>query len=317
MERFSRLPGVRSVSASANTPLSGGIWTDDVSVGEVKASAHFNSVSPRFFETMGTPLVAGRDFTEQDEAEGARNVCIVNQAFVRKYMGTVGLGAQVSTIAGKLPMEVVGIVGDTVFWNLRDAAPAAVYIPHFKEGGRIGIASIEVHAEGSLTNVADLVRGELRAAIPRTAVQTQVVGLTEQLERTLIQERLLAALGSAFGVLALVLAAVGLYGLLAYTVSRATSEIGIRMALGAQRGEVVWMIMRGALRLAAMGVAVGVPAGWAASRLVASTLFGLRPGDPATLAGAAVLLAATAMAAAWLPARKAAKVDPMVALRWE
>lgn len=317
MERFSRLPGVRSVSASANTPLSGGIWTDDVIVDDVKTSAHFNSVSPRFFETMGTPLVAGRDFTEQDEAAGARNVCIVNQAFVRKYADAVGLGGQVSTVAGKLPMEVVGIVGDTVFWNLREAEPPAVYVPHFKEGSRIGFTSIEIHGEGSLNNVAELVRGELRAEIPRTAVQAQVVGLTEQVERTLIQERLLAALGSAFGVLALVLAAVGLYGLLAYTVSRATSEIGIRLALGAQRVEVVWLIMRGALKLTSMGVAVGVPAGWAASRLVASTLFGLRPGDLASLAGAAVLLAATALAAAWLPARKASKVDPMVALRWE
>jgi ABC-type antimicrobial peptide transport system permease subunit len=288
-----------------------------VSVGGIRASAHFNSVSPRFFETMGTPLKAGRDFTEQDEAAGARNVCIINDAFVRKYAGTAGIGTQVSTVAGKLPMEVVGIVGDTVFWNLREAAPPAVYVPHFKQGARIGIASIEVRAEGSLTNVAELVRSELLSAIPRTAVQTQVVGLTEQVERTLIQERLLAALGSAFGVLALVLAAVGLYGLLAYTVSRATSEIGIRMALGAQRSEVVWLIMRGALRLAAMGVAIGVPSGWAASRLVASTLFGLRPGDPSTLAGAAALLAATAMAAAWLPARKASKVDPVVALRWE
>ncbi|HJZ99716.1 MAG TPA: FtsX-like permease family protein, partial [Candidatus Solibacter sp.] len=313
MERLSRLPGVRSASASGNTPLSGGIWTDDVTVGDRKAHAHFNTVSPGYFATMGTPLIAGRDFNSGDE-DGSRNVCIVSQAFA-KALG--GIGSQVLAPGAKAPVEVVGIVGDTVSQSLREKAPPTIYSPYFREGSRISIATIELRVQGSLTQVADLVRKEIRSALPRTATQAQVQGLTEQVERTLMQERLLAALGSAFGVLALVLAAVGLYGLLAYTVSRATSEIGIRMALGAQRGEVVWMVLRGALRLIAIGVVVGAPAGWAASRVVASALFGLEPGDPTTITAAAILLAGTAMAAAWIPARRASRVDPMVALRWE
>jgi predicted permease len=311
LERFSRLPGVRSVSASSNTPLSGMVWSDDVTIGETKASAHLNSVTPRFFETMGIPIVAGRDFTEQDFA-----VCIVNEAFVKKYLPDRVLGTQISIAGFNGPREVIGVTGNTVSRSLRDPSPPAVYLRHFIDG-RIPYSSIQVRAEGSLTRAADLIRTELRAALPRTATQTQVLGLTEQVENTLVQEKLLAALGSAFGVLALVLSAVGLYGLLAYTVSRATGEIGIRMALGAQQATVLWMVLRGALQLVAAGVLIGAPAAWAASRLVASALFGLKPGDPVIIATASLLLAAVAIAAAWIPARKASRVDPMTALRWE
>jgi ABC-type antimicrobial peptide transport system permease subunit len=265
---------------------------------------------------MGTPLIAGRDFTAQDLSAG-HDVCIVNEAFVSKYLREQTLGTPVMTAVSKTPLEVVGIVANTVSRSLRESVPPAIYIPHFKEGGRIGIATIEIRAEGSLAHVAELVRAELRAALPRTAVQSQVLGLTGQVENTLVQEKLLAALGSTFGVLALVLSAVGLYGLLAYTVSRATGEIGIRMALGARQATVIRMILRGALRLVAIGVLLGAPAAWAASKLVASALFGLSPGDPATIAIASILLAAVSIAAAWIPARRASRIDPMVALRME
>jgi hypothetical protein len=265
---------------------------------------------------MGIPLVAGRDFTDQDDATG-RHVCIVNQQFVNKYLPDGIAGASLRTPDSNFPLEVIGVVGNTVPTNLRDAPPPAVFVPYFKEGARIGFVSIEVRAQGSLAQVSALLREELRAALPRTAMQAQVIGLTEQVEGTLVQERLLAALGTAFGALALVLSAVGLYGLLAYTVSRATAEIGIRIAIGAQRSTVLWMVLRGALRLVAIGVVLGAPAAWAASRLVSTALFGLSPGDPLTIAAASMLLATVAIGAAWVPAHRASRIDPMKALRWE
>jgi ABC-type antimicrobial peptide transport system permease subunit len=161
------------------------------------------------------------------------------------------------------------------------------------------------------------VREELRSKLPRTPVQSQVQTLNEQVQRTLIQERLLAALATCFGVLALVLAAVGLYGLLAYLVTRSTGEIGIRMPLGAERGAMLWLVIGGALRLLFFGVALGIPTAWAASRLISSMLFGLTTTDPLTILGATVLVGGTVIVAAFLPAYRASHVDPMVALRYE
>jgi predicted permease len=282
-----------------------------------KEAAHFNAVSPHFFEAMETPLVSGRDFTERD-GPNSLLVAIVNQTFARRYLPDGhALGQQISKAGVKGMIEIVGVVGDTVSQSLRVPAPPAVYLPYFQDPARIGIASFEIRARGSLSEVAAQVRAELRATLPQIAAQVQVQGLSEQVERTLLQERLLAALGSSFGVLALILAAVGLYGLLAYTVARSTGEIGIRMALGAQRGEVLWGVLGGALKLLAWGVALGVPAAWAGSRLIASTLFGLTAADPVVLVGASVLLGTAALAAALVPARRASRVDPMVALRYE
>jgi ABC-type antimicrobial peptide transport system permease subunit len=175
----------------------------------------------------------------------------------------------------------------------------------------------ELRAEASLAGTAALVRDELHARFPEMPAEVQVERLSAQVGRTLSQERMLAALGTCFGSLALILAAVGLYGLLAYTVARSTREIGIRMSLGAKRGEVLaWVLMR-ALRLLAGGVAVGIPIAWVSTRLIGSMLFGLRATDPATALAALGLLTATALAAAFIPALRAARVDPVVALRYE
>ncbi|HXB70298.1 MAG TPA: ABC transporter permease [Candidatus Acidoferrales bacterium] len=321
LNRYAGLPGVLSASLSNNTPLSGGIHSGPVSINgqpPTQESAHFNSVSPRFFETLGTPRVLGRDFNEHDEA-GAAAVAIVNEAFVRRYLpGVPPMGQQVAMGENRAkPMEIVGVVKDAVSFSLRQPPPPTVYAPYLQNPETVGFIYFEIRAAGSLSQTAALVRDDLRARFPQTPVQAQVLPLTEQVDRALIQERLLAALGACFGVLALMLAGVGLYGLLAYTVTRSTSEIGIRMALGAMPGEVLWLVLGSALRLVCLGVAVGIPAAWAASRLIATMLFGLTATDPFTILGATLMLILAALLAAFLPARRATHVDPMVALRHE
>jgi ABC-type antimicrobial peptide transport system permease subunit len=268
---------------------------------------------------MGTPLVLGRDFTERDRP-GASGSAIVNETFARKYFPEgYPLGQQISIANPGYPaFEVVGVVKDTASeFSLREPAPPSVDLPYFQYPDLIGFTSFEIRAGSSVARTAALVRDELREKFPAGSVEYQVEALTEQVQRTLIQERLLAALGSCFGGLALLLAAVGLYGLLAYTVTRSTSEIGIRMALGATRTEVLGLVFSRALRLLGFGIALGIPAAWAGSRLIASMLFGLTATDPLTILGATVLLGTTALLAALLPALRAAHVDPMVALRYE
>ncbi|MGA3236989.1 MAG: FtsX-like permease family protein [Bryobacteraceae bacterium] len=328
LNRFQQLPGVVSASISANTPLNGVTWTDAVAInGQMTTeTVHFNLAGPRFFETLGTPLVLGRDFGQGDRA-GAPATAIVNEAFVRKYFsdgkpgdnpGSSALGQRLTfTVPASTTAQIVGVVASTVARNLREEAQPFVYLPYFQYGDEITSGTFEIRAQGSLARTAALVSEQLRARFSGTPAQIREQTLSEQVGRTLVQERTLAALGSCFGVLALILAAVGLYGLLAYMVARSTNEIGIRMALGARRAEVVGLVLRGALRLLAFGILLGVPVAWAGSRWIGSMLFGLRGTDPLTASIAAVILAATGLSAALFPAWRAARVDPLAALRHE
>jgi predicted permease len=320
LERFSHVPGVVSASVSSNTPLSGGVYSEPVSINgqpPTKESAHVNLVAPRYFETLGTPLVQGRDVSAGDRI-GSAGVAVVNEEFARRFLEGPALGQRVSIPNPRYDsFEIVGVVKGTAAQSLRQAAPPALYLPAFQFPEMIGAAYFEVRVQGSPARTAGLLREELRARFPAMPAQFLVEPLTEQVRRTLIQERLLAALGTCFGALALVLAGVGLYGLLAFAVARSTREIGIRMALGARREEVLgWVLVR-ALKLLAYGVVVGIPAAWAAARLIGSMLFGLDTTDLPTTLAAAGLLGATALAAAWIPARRAARLDPMAALRYE
>lgn len=320
LHRFERLPGVISATLSSNTPLSGAIWSEPVSINgqpPTKESAHINLVAPKYFNTLGTPLMLGRDFNAEDRP-GASGVAIVNETFARQFLGEHPLGQRVSIPNPHYDsFEVVGVVKDTRSWSLREAAPPSLYLPAFQYPQMIGAAYFELRAEGSLARTAALARDVLHARFRSIPAAVQAEPFTEQVRRTLTQERMLAALGTCFGALALILAAVGLYGLLAYAVARSTSEIGIRIALGARRGEVLGWVLWRALRLVACGIALGIPGAWAGSRLVSSTLFGLTPTDPPAICGATALFALTALAAALLPAFRAARIDPMVALRYE
>jgi predicted permease len=316
LRQIENLPGVVSASLAGNTPLSGGLWTDRIAIDNQPPSgetAHINSVTPRFFETMRTPLVAGRDFTARDDAS-APSVAIVNEAFVRRWFPDGrSIGRHVSAGTSLADMQIVGVVKDAISQTLREPPPPAVYVPLFQR--QTEFPTFVVYASGSLTQVASELRHQLQTDLPNTAIEIHT--LTAQVEGALVQERLMAMLAASFGALALILAAVGLYGLIAYTVARRTSELGIRIALGAGHGNVMWLVIEGALRLLAFGLLLGVPAAWAASRLVTSMLWGLSATDPATILAAIALLMVTGVLAGWVPARRAARIDPMASLRCE
>lgn len=318
LQQIEQVPGLVTAALAGNTPLSGGWRTDAVTINGQPASgesAHFSSISPHYFETMRTPLVAGRDFNDRDDATDPA-VAIVNEAFVEQYFPSGSpIGQRVSAAAMRDPPggQIVGVVKNAISQNLRNSPPPAVYVPIFQR--QTEFPTFVVRVSGSLNQVASILRSELQPKLPGAAVQIHT--LTAQVEAALVQERLMATLAGTFGVLALILAAIGLYGLLAYTVARRTNELGIRMALGANRGEVMWLVIRDAVRLLAVGVIAGLPVAWAAARLIRSMLFGLTAADPATVFAAAAILTAAGVLAGYLPARRAARVDPMAALRYE
>jgi predicted permease len=321
-QKIERLSGMQSVSYSLITPLAGGGISQDISINGRPVSqeqTHFNWVSRRYFETMGTPLVIGREFTVRDTTSSPR-VAIVNRAFARRYLPAGSELVQRLTVGSRqaVEFEIVGVVTDSIYETLREAAPPTVYCPVSQRAGVLTAAFgvvFEAHATGSLAQAAETLRATLQPALPGSPVE--VHALNEQVERALVRERLMASLASCFGVLGLVLAAIGLYGLLTYTVARRTNEIGIRLALGAMRREVLWMVIRHVMVLLGMGIAMGIPVAWGASRLVSSMLFGVKGTDPWTIGAATATLTAAGLVAGFLPAWKASRVDPMVALRHE
>jgi len=320
VDALQRVPGLVSVSVSTHTPLNGSVWSD-IAVPKGRPlperdTAYFIGAGPRYFETMQTPLVAGREFTERDAA-GAPAVAIVNEAFARRYFPNqqpVGQYLTASVQGDRHDLEIVGLAKDTNAAGLRRPPPATVYVAYRQLSGPSS-TTIEARAAGSLMEAAAAIRRALQPKLPDTPIDVRP--LSAQIEAAMVQERMMATLATAFGALALLLACIGLYGLHAYAVARRTKEIGVRIALGAQPRRVIAMVLTGAGRLVAIGVALGLPAAWAGSLWVQSMLFGVKPADPTTIAGAIAVLMSAALAAAYLPARRAARVDPMVALRHE
>jgi predicted permease len=314
VQQIERLPGIQSVSLSITTPLNSGVSYSVTFPGQPPHETIANTVSPHYFDTMRTPILLGRDFTPADDVSAPR-VVIVNQTFVTRYFPDGHpLGRHMLVQSNpSVDHEVVGVVKDVLTESLRDAPQPTIYVPFLQRGGRA--AWIEVYAVGSLAQVSTAVRGVLQPKLPGAPVRIRT--LTDQVTASLVKERLMATLAGCFGTLALALAGVGLYGLLAYSVARRTKEIGIRMALGARQARVLRNVMMAAIRLVAIGIALGLPAAWAASTWVKSMLFGLTPTDPATVVGAALVLGGAALLAAYLPARRASRVDPMTALRHE
>ena len=320
--RLRRVPGVTSVSAASYAVLSDNNWQNTVHVegyhpaeGE-DMNPGFNQVLPGFFQTMGAHLVAGRDFSERDIA-GAPNVVIVNEEFVRRFFPhaspigrRIGFGAQ-----GPLTMEIIGVASNMKGGDLKEATKPWTYTPEMQDQAPSELTFYLRTGNDplSLAQAARQVVAGMDAALPVYQVKT----LERQVEETHFLDRLFAWLSAAFGVLATLLASVGLYGITAYAVARRTQEIGIRMALGAERANVLSLILRELLVLVAAGVLLGVPAVLALGRLVESQLFGIRANDPMVIASAVALIVAVSAIAGYVPARRATRIDPMTALRYE
>jgi predicted permease len=322
LDRVRAVPGIDSAADASIVPVSGNSWNNNVTVegsDKLKGTPNFNRVTPGYFKTLRTPLLAGRDFDDHDTATSPY-VAIVNQTFVSKILeGANPLGVRIhqETYQGRPAptYSIVGLVKDTKYQDLREEPRPIVYVVAAQDDKPDLGAQFLIHSNLPMATVLPSVKQALSSASPDIALEFHE--LSTQIRDSLLKERLMATLSGFFGFLAALLATVGLYGVISYTVARRTNEIGIRMALGAQRGNVVGMIMREAGFLLAIGIAIGAALSLAAARTATSLLFGLKPHDPATLGLAVIALAAVAAAASFLPAHRASRLDPMAALREE
>ena len=327
-ERLRALPGVENVTLSEvgyisdsmeNTPF---LPEGQIQDPEQDQSAWNNAVSPSFFHTMGIPIMAGRDFNENDTAS-APKVGILSESLARKaFPGQNPIGKHFLAhfhpsegAAGDL-IEVVGICGDTRYWSLKQNPVGMFYQPYLQVQNLDFGATYEVRTSMSPGSIAPSLRAAVQAIDPDLPLQ-DIRTQQEQIDASMQQERIIAALTASFGVLALLLASVGVYGVMAYSVAQRTSEIGIRIALGALPKEVLAMVLREATWIGMGGIIFGLGATLLTTQMVKSLLYGLQPNDPAVLAASATLLALIGLAATWVPARRAAAVQPMEALRHE
>jgi predicted permease len=323
-ERLRSVPGASLVS-SANVPAiaghnaSMGITVEGFTPnGEDGSDSFVNAVGPDYFRTMGIPLVAGREFRNADHS-AAPKVAVVNEAFVRHFArdrNPIGLRIGRGTgNAVKLELEIVGVVRDNKYSDLRETPRRVFYTP-YRQQERQSMMYFYLRTMVPPGRVAPTVRREVAALDPNLPLH-DLKTMRVQLEENLFAERMLSMLTSAFAGLATLLAAVGLYGVLAFNVARRTREIGIRMALGAASGHVRGLVVREIAIMLAIGFTVGLAAAAGAARLFESVLYGMKPWDPFVYGAATVLLAAVAMAAAYVPARRATRVEPLIALRYE
>jgi len=324
-DRLSALPNASSVTLATYSPMSGTNRNSTITVrGYTPAQGEDVAVSdllvgPSFAETLGVPLLLGREIGLQDTPASTK-VAVVNQSFAKAFFqdqNPIGRRMTFEEDSDKDDFEIVGVIGDAKFDSAKEKADRSVYRPIF-----------QVQDQGAYSNVLALrttgdplnLSAPVRAAITQVSDRLPILNLTSlriQTDESLKQEKLIAQLVSFFGLLGLGLSCVGLYGIMAHAVVRRTNEIGIRMALGADRGHIIWMVLKESLLLVAVGVVIGVPAAWGAAHLISNQLFGLNPSDPVTLLTAVILLSLVAALAGYLPARKASRVNPLAALRYE
>jgi len=323
LERVRSLPGVRSAGLVSIVPLGGVRGGTDVTVPRPEAplerqtlQVNVNWVSPGYFQTIGIPLLGGRDFTERDTA-GTPLVAVINEQMARRFWpGEDAVGKQFQLTRPPSAVEIIGVVrdGKGKMRNFREQARPCFYVPLYQH--YCPQMTLEARTAGDPVGMLAAVRREVQALdkdLPLGELQT----LKSHLDNALSQERMTVVLLSALGLLALTLASVGIYGVMSFSVVQRTPEIGIRMALGAQASEVLRMVLRRGVVLILTGLGIGLGAAYVATRFIASLLYGVSATDPATFAGISVLLAGVAVLATYIPARRATKVDPMTALRYE
>ena len=330
LQNIRALPGVTAAGYTAVPVLHGWEWDSTISVEGHKAAdgedmqAFMNSPSDGYFQAMGTTLLEGRDFRQTDQKDWGDDpkvsvggkVAIVNKEFAKHFFKDRGaLGRRIGFGDGpdsKLDIEIVGVVENSLYEGPREGVRRQVFIPNY---GKWGVAFYVRTATGTKSTYNAL-RNELRkldASMPMYELKT----VETQLDETLLTDRLVALLSSGFAFLATLLAAIGLYGVMAFVVTRRTRELGLRMALGAQRASVIWLVMKETLFLLVIGLAVGVPSAMALGRYVSNQLYGIQTSDPWIAVSTIVVLAIVAAAAGMIPAHRASRIEPILALRFE
>jgi predicted permease len=321
-EAVAALPGITAVTTSTVPLLAGNNWGSNVSIDGFEAGpdtdthAMFSRIGSGFFRSFGIGLAAGREFAPTDSMD-APKVAIVNEAFVRKFSpSSSALGKRMQMGAGgKNDIEIVGIVKDAKYSQVKDATPPLFYLPYRQDPG-IGATTFYVKTTLPTEQTVPALRQAIAALDSNLPIE-QLKTLEAQVNENIVLDRLVSTLAAAFAALATVLAAVGLYGVLAFTVARRTREIGIRLAIGASTSAIRNMVLREVGVMVAVGVAVGLPAAWLLGRYAETLLYEIKSGDPAVLAGAILLVALVSFGSGYLPARRAMSTDPMQALRYE
>ncbi|HWX53822.1 MAG TPA: ABC transporter permease [Verrucomicrobiae bacterium] len=325
--RLASLPGVRAVCSSKNGLFSGSESGESIKVeGYVAAKEEDNTaasddVGVNYFAAVGIPLLLGRDIGLQDTAASPR-VAVINETMAKFYFGNTNPIGKKFTFGqeddklSKVPVEIIGVSRDARDHEIRGTVPRRYYVPIAQAANTLAVLNFEVRTAGNATSVVEAARQQIKAFDSKVPIY-RVRSLNESVDRQISNEILIAKLSSFFAGLALLLACVGLYGVMSYSVTARTREIGVRMALGAQRPDVLWLVLREAMKLVVVGVIIGIPAAFLSSRLLSSMLFGLKATDMTSMLAVVLVLVTVALIAGFVPARRATKVDPMVALRYE
>jgi predicted permease len=320
-DEMARQPGVTGVTSAIVAVLAGNNWGTDVTVQgfqrgpDIDSNSRFNRVGPDYFKTLGIPLIAGREFTRQDAAKSPK-VAIVNEAFVRKFkLGPDAIG-KLMTDEGETPdTQIIGVAKNSKYSEVKDAVPALFFAP-YKQADRVQSMTFYVKTAADPEQLVGQIPRLLQGIDPNLPVE-ELRMLDQQVRENVFMDRFIGIMSTSFAVLATLLAAVGLYGVLAYTVAQRTREIGLRMALGAAPARVRFMILRQVGVMTLCGAGIGLLAALWIARLAEGILFNMQGRDPVVFIAATLTLAVVALAAGFIPAHRASKVDPMIALRWE